>query len=107
MTTTPAQIDELLLVRSEHEHLEFKEAKNSYEFEELVDYCVALANERGGRMILGVTNKMPRRVVGTNAFLTPAHTVGAIHERLHLKVTCDEVIHPNGRVLVFIQNSII
>jgi len=101
MTTTPAQIDELLLVRSEHEHLEFKEAKNSYEFEELVDYCVALANERGGRMILGVTNKMPRRVVGTNAFLTPAHTVGAIHERLHLKVTCDEVIHPNGRVLVF------
>lgn len=28
--------------RPEDEHLEFKEAKNSYEFENLVGYCVAL-----------------------------------------------------------------
>jgi len=41
----------------EDEHLEFEEAKNSYEFEELVKYCVALANEGGGWMVLGVTNK--------------------------------------------------
>ena len=37
-------------------HLELKEAKNRYDFEELVKYCAALANEGGGRIILGVTD---------------------------------------------------
>ena len=37
----------------EDEHLEFKEAKKNFHFETLVKYCVALANEGGGRMILG------------------------------------------------------
>ena len=45
---------EVLTVRSEDEHLEFKEATNNFHFEELVDYCVALANEGGGRMLLGI-----------------------------------------------------
>jgi ATP-dependent DNA helicase RecG len=101
MATSVQQIDALLSVRSENEHLEFKAAENRYDFEELVDYCVALANEGGGRMILGVTDKAPRRVVGTKAFEVPERTVAGIHERLHLKVTFDEVAHPGGRVLVF------
>jgi|GEM_PF-4857805 len=42
-----------------------KEAKQNYQFEKLVDYCVALANEGGGKIILGVTDKRPRRIVGT------------------------------------------
>lgn len=95
------QIDALLSVRSEDEHLEFKAAESRYDFEELVDYCVALANQGGGRMVLGVTDKVPRRVVGTKAFDVPERTVAGIHDRLHLKVTCDEVAHPGGRVLVF------
>jgi len=49
----------------ENEHFEFKEAKNRYDFQKLVKYCVALANEGGGKMILGVTDKVPRKVVGT------------------------------------------
>jgi len=53
MATTIPQIDALLTVRSEDEHLEFKEASNNFHFEDLVDYCVALANEGGGRMLLG------------------------------------------------------
>jgi ATP-dependent DNA helicase RecG len=101
MATTPEQIDALLNVRSENEHLEFKSAENRYDFEELVDYCVALANESGGRMLLGITDKVPRRVVGTKAFDVPERTVAGIYERLHLKVTFDEVAHPAGRVLVF------
>ena len=63
--------------------------------------CVALANEGGGRMILGVTDKPPRRVVGTKAFDVPERTVAGIHDRLQLKVTFEEVAHPGGRVLVF------
>ena len=101
MVTTAQEIDALLAVRSEDEHLEFKKAENRYDFEELVDYCVAIANEGGGRMILGVTDSVPRRVVGTKAFNVPERTVAGIHERLQLKVTFDEVAHPAGRVLVF------
>lgn len=101
MSTTIPQIDALLTVRSEDEHLEFKEAVNNFHFEELVNYCVALANEGGGRILLGITDKVPRRVVGTKAFEVPERTVGGIYERLHLKVTFDEVAHPEGRVLVF------
>lgn len=98
---TAADIDALLPIRSEGEHLEFKAAENRYDFEEMVDYCVALANEGGGRFILGVTDAAPRRVVGTKAFEIPERTVAGIHDRLHLKVDFDEVAHPNGRVLVF------
>ncbi|MBA3727324.1 MAG: putative DNA binding domain-containing protein [Armatimonadetes bacterium] len=101
MTTTVQQIDALLSIRSENEHLEFKEANNRFDFEELVDYCAALANDGGGRIILGLTDKVPRRVVGTKAFDVPERTVAGLHERLQLKVTFDEVTHPGGRVLVF------
>lgn len=101
MPTTVADIDALLLIRSEGEHLEFKEAKNSFEFEDLVDYCVALANEGGGRIMFGITDKPPRQVVGTKAFTVPERTVAGIHERLQCKVTFEEVSHPAGRVLIF------
>lgn len=101
MTTTAQDIDAVLKVRSESEHLEFKSAENRYDFEELVGYCVALANEGGGRIVLGVTDKPPRRVVGSKAFEVPERTVAGIFERIQLKVTFDEVTHPDGRVLVF------
>ena len=70
----------------EDEHLEFKEAKNSYEFEELVKYCVALANEGGGWMVLGGTNKPPRKVVGSRAFENLERTKSGLIERLHLRI---------------------
>jgi ATP-dependent DNA helicase RecG len=98
---TEAELNALLGVRSENEHIEFKEAKNSFRFEKLVDYCVALANEGGGRIVLGVTDKPPRRVVGTQAFATPEKTVASIYERIHLKVLWHEIQHVSGRVLVF------
>jgi ATP-dependent DNA helicase RecG len=53
---------ELWLHAKETEHIEFKEAKQRYDFEELVKYCVALANEGGGKMILGVTRSDPFHV---------------------------------------------
>ena len=98
---TEAELNALLDVRSENEHIEFKEAKNNFHFEKLVDYCVALANEGGGRIVLGVTDKPPRRVVGTAAFEMPEKTVAGIHERIHLKVLWQEIPHADGRVLVF------
>ncbi len=67
MTTTFEQLVDLLS-RREDEHLEFKEAKKHFDFEKLVKYCAALSNEGGGRIILGVTDQRPRRVVGSQAF---------------------------------------
>jgi ATP-dependent DNA helicase RecG len=92
---------ESLLQKPEAEHLEFKEAANSFEFDRLLNYCCALANEGGGWMILGVTDKRPRRVCGTKAFKGPERTVNGLTDRLHLRVSVTEVPHPAGRVLVF------
>jgi len=85
----------------EDEHLEFKEAKNRFDFEELVKYCAAIANEGGGKLILGVTNKRPRRVVDCRAFESLERTKAGLTERLHLRFEIDEIEHPDGRVLVF------
>ncbi|MCP4662050.1 MAG: ATP-binding protein, partial [bacterium] len=67
MKLTAEQL-EAWLQAPENEHLEFKGAKSRFDFEMLVRYCAALANERGGRLVLGVTDKRPRRVVGSRAF---------------------------------------
>ena len=85
----------------EDEHLEFKEAKNQFDFERLVRYCVALANEGGGRFILGVTDQIPRQVVGTQAYQNLEKTKTGLMERLRLRIEADEIKHPQGRVLVF------
>jgi ATP-dependent DNA helicase RecG len=95
------ELNALLNARSESEHVEFKEAKQRFDFEKLVAYCVALANEGGGRMVLGVTDLPPRQVVGTAAFDVPERTVNGIYERIHMKITWEELAHPHGRVLVF------
>jgi ATP-dependent DNA helicase RecG len=78
-------LEALLALSEETEHVEFKEAKNNFHFEKLVSYCVALANEGGGRILLGVTDRRPRRVVGTQAFELPARTCGGLYERLHVR----------------------
>lgn len=51
----------------EGEHLEFKAAARQFDAEKLIRYCVVLANEGGGKLILGVTDKRPRQVLGTRA----------------------------------------
>lgn len=97
------RLDQLrgLMTAPEDEHLEFKEAKNSFEFEELVKYCCALANEGGGRIILGVTDRRPRRVVGSRAFDPIERTKAGLVERLRIRVVGEAISHPDGRVVVF------
>jgi len=46
--TTPEQIDLWRKAPSEHQRLEFKEAKTQFDTRRLHEYCVALANEGGG-----------------------------------------------------------
>lgn len=99
MTTTRAQLDQWL-AEPEGLRLEFKEAKQRYDFEKLLKYCVALANEGGGTIVLGVTDQRPRRIVGTQAFEDPGRTEAGLHKRLGHRVPVEELRLPEGRVLV-------
>lgn len=98
-----ATVEELetWLSEPEAERLEFKEAKNNFHFETLAKYCAALANEGGGKIIFGVTDRRPRRVAGSTAFEAPGRTVASLVSRLAIQVTFEEIQHPGGRVLVF------
>lgn len=62
---------------------------------------MAIANEGGGALILGVEDAPPRRVVGTAAFQNPVETAERLYQALHFRVDIETVVHPDGRVLVF------
>ncbi|MCY1510679.1 hypothetical protein D9M68_450670 [compost metagenome] len=95
------RLQQWLAYAPEDEHLEFKEAKQQYDSHKLLRYCVALANEGGGYLVLGVSDKVPRTVVGTLAFANAGETSAKILEALRIRVNIQELQHPNGRVLVF------
>ena len=101
MNITPEQIDLWLSVRSETQNLEFKEAKTQYDNKKLYRYCVALANEGGGFFVLGVTDKQPREVVGSQAFSDPVAMAEKLFTAVGFRVDIQEVQHPDGRVVVF------
>lgn len=102
--TTLDTLSRWLTAPAETEHLEFKEAKQQFDTTKLVRYCVALANEGGGHLVLGVTDRLPRRVVGSQAFATTTdlnRIKAYIVEKLRMRVEVVELPHPDGRVLVF------
>jgi ATP-dependent DNA helicase RecG len=66
-----AWLNELMQLPTETEWLEFKEAKNNFDFDDLGRYFSALSNEANlnrqisGWLIFGVTNRLPRKIVGS------------------------------------------
>ena len=99
--TTREQIDLWRKSPSEHQRLEFKEAKTQLDNRQLYEHCVALANEGGGLLLLGVSDKPPRAVVGTHAFRDPVAMAEKLFQAIGFRVDIEEVAHPEGRVLVF------
>ncbi len=99
MTISPEELQNLMNAM-EGENLEFKEAKQSYPFDKLLKYCAALANEGGGKVILGVTDRRPRQITGTRAFTQPERTRAGLMEKLWLKVDVNELRPSEGRVLI-------
>ena len=79
---------------------EFKQARDSYPFEKLKEYCVALANEGGGKLIFGVTDQRPREVVGSHAFMNAETIEGELCREFGCRFDFQEIEHANGRVLV-------
>jgi ATP-dependent DNA helicase RecG len=108
-----ALLEKLCLLPSETEWVEFKEAKNNIQFDDLGKYFSALSNEANlkelnfGWLVLGISDQPPRKIVGTNYrpnrpaldrlkkeiadFTTNRLSFDEIHE-LHLS---------EGRVLMF------
>ena len=99
--TLPEQIDQWLKVPSENQHLEFKEAREQYDTRKASEYCVALANEGGGHLLLGIADTLPRKVIGTRAFRDPVKAADKLFQAVGFRVNIEEVEHPQGRVLVF------
>ena len=93
-------IDELLNA-TEGEHYQFKEWKNKDDLREAAKICCALANCGGGKFVLGIADKRPRKVVGTTAFSQPERTRVDLMKKLHVGVDFYIYQHINGRVLVF------
>ncbi len=102
--TNLTTLQQWLTTPAENEHLEFKEAKQQFDTTKLLRYCVALANEGGGHLVFGVSDKPPRQVVGSQAFATASDLndiKARIVDKLHIRVDTIELMHPSGRVLVF------
>lgn len=91
-----------ILIAKEGENFEFKEAKNRFDYGELVRYACAMSNLGGGCIVFGVTDHRPRQVVGSQAFDQPERTRRGLIDKL--KVCVDFTIFNEGlsdRVLVF------
>lgn len=101
MIRNESDLRQAMELDTETEHVEFKEAKNRYDFDELTKYCCALANEGGGSIILGVTDRKPRRIVGTTAFDPPDSRKQSLFNRLRWRVEVAEILSVDGRVLAF------
>jgi ATP-dependent DNA helicase RecG len=99
---TSRQVDIWRNSASETQVLEFKEAVNQFDSRKLNKYCVAIANEGGGHLLLGIADKPPRRVVGTKAYDDLMDLTAKLFHERGFRVEVEEVIHPDCRVLVFI-----
>ena len=102
---TPEQVDRWRQAPFEQPGLEFKEARNNYDRGRLAAYCVAIANEGGGHMLLGIADRPPRRVVGSDAF-RKAQLALRMH---HLDQHCSSMLRndpaPKGKFNKIVFNS--
>lgn len=92
---------EELLNAKEGEQYQFKEAKRRFDFGEAAKCCCALANCGGGKLIFGISDKRPRKVVGSSAFNQPERTRKGLIDKLRVMVDFQLYDHDGKRVLVF------
>jgi ATP-dependent DNA helicase RecG len=104
-------LEELMALPAETEWVEFKEAKNAFNFDDIGKYFSALSNEanlkdkRCGWLIFGVQDR-PRQVVGTRfrenrADLDNLKTEIAFHMTEHISfMEIYEIQLPEGRVVM-------
>ena len=107
------ELIDILKRKSEDENLEFKEAKESFSIlgnsgnqrKSLLGYVVAIGNEGGGHLILGVKNKInpktgSRDIVGSRALENIEDTKSQIFRKINLRIQIKEFLMDGGRVVV-------
>lgn len=100
-------------MKESEDHVEFKSARHNYPYNGgkhtdprdrrhcVLGYIVALANERGGLMVLGMQDKMPHDVCGSDfAQGEVGQLENAIYETLRIRVKAEELYEDGKRVLV-------
>ena len=94
-----------ILKQDENEHIEYKEAKNNYSVLGASDnrkclyaYVVALGNESGGTLILGIDDQ--KNIVGTQSFLNFSDTKSKIYNKTSQRIEICELFDNNKRILV-------
>ena len=93
---------EELLNAPEGEQFQFKEAKRRFDSDEAARICCGLANCGGGSLVLGISDKRPRKVVGSEAFDQPERTRKGLIDKLKVMVDFQILHAPESkRVLVF------
>ena len=97
---TTMTIEELMEAK-EGENIQFKEAKQRFDFGEAAQCCCALSNCGGGKLVFGITDKRPRQVVGSNAFDQPERTRKGLMDKLKIMVDFQLYEYQGKRVLVF------
>ena len=90
-----------LLNAKEGEQIQFKEAKTRFDFNEAARCCCALANCGGGKLVFGISDARPRKVVGSNAFEQPERTRRGLIEKLRIMVDFQLFECDDKRVLLF------
>lgn len=95
----PEDVDDILQDR-ENTTLEFKEARSNFSDTERSDYCAAIANMGGGKLLLGITND--RNIVGTSVYQGTINKIPQqIYQAIGITVAVEEVRHLKGRIVVF------
>jgi len=90
-----------LLASTEGLRCQFKEAKNHFDDKEAAKHCCALSNCGGGKLVLGVTDSRPRKVVGSRAFNDPERILVDLINKLHIRIDFQIYEYDGKRVLVF------
>lgn len=111
--TEQTTIDKLRHMKESEDHVEFKSARHNYPYNGgkhtdprdrrhcVLGYIVALANERGGLMVLGMQDKIPHDVCGSDfAQGKVGQLEDAIYETLRIRVKAEELYEDEKRVLV-------
>lgn len=97
---------QIISSKKEDEGTEFKTAANDFsvlggkgqEKRCLYGYCVAIGNEKGGRIIFGVTND--RKIAGTQALKDIEKIRAQMYERMGVKIEIQEFLLPERVVVV-------
>ena len=94
----PEDIDDILR-NTENTMLEYKEARSNFSDGDRSDYCAAIANMGGGRLLLGVAND--KNIVGTSVYQGTINQISQqVYQQIGITVTIEDVFHPKGRVVI-------